>query len=227
MFTRNYIASLFSASPVRPLQKHMAQVHACVSQLTTFFEAVLAEDWDKAAAIQKQISDCENTADDLKRHLRLHLPKGLLMAMSRRDLLEVLTMQDRLANKAKDIAGLILGRRMRFPDGLGPQLLEFVQRSIDAAAQARTAIDELDELVETGFRGREVELVEDMIHKLDAIERDTDRIQVRVRACLLALEAELPPVDVMFDYKVIDWIGDLADIAQRVGSRLELLLAQQ
>ena len=27
-------------------------------------------------------------------------------------------------------------------------------------------------------------------------------------------------------YKVIEWVGDLADIAQRVGSRLELMLAK-
>jgi uncharacterized protein Yka (UPF0111/DUF47 family) len=30
----------------------------------------------------------------------------------------------------------------------------------------------------------------------------------------------------MFLYKIIDWIGDLADRAQQVGSRLELLLAR-
>ncbi len=65
-----------------------------------------------------------------------------------------------------------------------------------------------------------------MIHMLDEIERDTDRMQVRVRAELAAVERDLHPVDVMFIYKVIDWIGDLGDRAQKVGSRLELLLAK-
>ncbi|MFP5507036.1 MAG: DUF47 family protein, partial [Gammaproteobacteria bacterium] len=49
---------------------------------------------------------------------------------------------------------------------------------------------------------------------------------VRVRAELFKRETELPPVDVMFLYRVIDWIGDLADLSQRVGSRLELMLAR-
>ena len=43
---------------------------------------------------------------------------------------------------------------------------------------------------------------------------------------LAQLETELPPIDVMFLYKIIDWTGDLGDRAQQVGSRLELLLAR-
>ena len=36
----------------------------------------------------------------------------------------------------------------------------------------------------------------------------------------------MPPVDVMFLYKIIDRIGELADCAQKVGSRLQLLIAR-
>jgi len=220
------ISKLFGTSPVRPLQEHMASVQNCVEQLLPYIDAVLEKDWDAAAKRQNRISGLEREADKLKRELRLRLPNSLLMPVSRRDLLEVLTMQDKVANKAKDIAGLILGRRMEFPGSLGPQIRAFIERSVDASAQAQTAINELDELVETGFRGREVRTVESMIHKLDAIEQETDRIQVQIRNGLAQLESELPPIDVMFMYKVIDAIGDLGDRAQQVGSRLELLLAR-
>ncbi len=226
MSPKSYIFSMFGTSPVRPMQQHMAKVQDCINELIPFFEAALVGDWEKAAEEQKKISDLESAADELKRELRLHLPKGLMMAMSRRDLLETLTMQDRIANKAKDIAGLMLGRKMTFPEDVSPLVISFVRRCIDAAAQAQTVINELDELVETGFRGREVELVESMINRLDEIESDTDRIQVEVRSKLFAQEKDLPPVDVMFIYRVVEWIGDLADLAQRVGSRLEVMLAR-
>lgn len=220
------ISNMFGASPVRPLQQHMESVQVCISQLVPFFDAVLANDWDEARKQQAEISRLENKADDLKRALRLNMPKSLFMAVSRRDLLEVLTMQDKIANKAKDIAGLITGRQMSFPDDFGPLLKDFIERSIDASAQAQKAINELDELVETGFRGTEVQLVEAMIQKLDKIESDTDEIQVKIRAALFAIETHLNPVEVMFLYRIIDWIGDLGDLAQRVGSRLELMLAR-
>ena len=220
------LSDMFGASPVRPLQKHMQKVQDCVTHLAPFFVAVLNEDWDEAQKCQGEISHLENEADKLKRELRLKLPKSLFMAMSRRDLLEVLTMQDKIANKAKDIAGLIVGRKMTFPNNLGPLLKDFIQRSIEASGQAQTAINELDELVETGFRGTEVKLVESMIQTLDKIEHDTDKIQVEVRKELLAIEKTLNPIDVMFLYRIIDWIGDLGDLSQRVGSRLELMLAR-
>lgn len=223
---KSYIYNLFGQSPVRPLQKHMGQVYGCATQLVPFFKAVLAGDWKRAEQVQRQISECEQSADDLKRDLRLHLPTGWMMPMSRRDLLEVLTVQDRIANKAKDIAGLILGRQMTFPPEVGERLVAFAQRAIDAAGQADKAINELDELVEAGFRGREVDVVEAMITELDRIESDTDKMQVEIRALLFKQEKDLPPVDVIFMYRVIEWVGELADQAQRVGSRLELLLAR-
>ena len=204
----------------------MEQVVACVSELTQFVDAAIAQDWDRAAQTQALIADRENEADQIKKEIRLNLPKGIFMPVSRVDLLEMLRIQDLVANKAKDIAGLMLGRRMVIPAEIAPLMVGFVERSVDAAKQARAAINELDELVETGFRGAEVNLVEAMIKKLDAIEKETDNQQVELRARLFAIEESLPPVQVMFLYQVINWIGDVADLSQRVGSRLEYLLAR-
>lgn len=222
----SFISRLFGSSPIKPLQQHMAKVYSCVSELIPFFEAVIAKDWARAEAEQLKISALEEEADVLKKELRLHLPKGLMLPVARGDLLDVLTMQDRIANKAKDIAGLVLGRKMELPTELSGLYMDFLKRCIDASAQAKASIGHLDELVETGFRGNEVVLVESMIKTLDEIESDTDRMQVQVRATLFRLERDLPPVDVMFLYKVIDWTGDIGNLAQRVGSRMQLMLAR-
>lgn len=223
---RTTISNLFGQSPVKPLQTHMEMVHRCVQELMPFLEAVAADNWSLARKGQTKIAKLEGKADDLKRELRLHLPNSLFMPVSRRDVLELLSMQDGIANTAKDIAGLITGRRMAIPAPIRELFLDFARRSVDAALQAQKAVNELDELVETGFRGREVALVEGMIKILDEIESDTDAIEVKIRAELFKLETDLPPVNVLFLYKVIDTIGEMADRAQRVGSRLELMLAR-
>lgn len=222
----NPILNLFGRSPVRPLQEHMAKVSECVRVLEPFFEAVVAGDENRMRELQEKIARLENEADDLKHDLRLHLPRTLFMPVERRDLLEVLTMQDNIANRAKDLAGLVRGRKMTIPDVISSQYLEFVRRSIDACTQAEKTVNELDELVETGFSGTEVETVQKLISELDRVEKDTDQIQVDIRARLFEIERELPPVDVMFLYRLIDWTGDIGDFSQRVGSRLQLLLAK-
>ena len=194
--------------------------------LRPFFRAVEAGDWYSAAQQQQAIAHLEREADQLKRDIRLKLPRGLFMPVARTDLLELLSQQDKIANRAKDIAGLMLGRRLAIPAGLGDDFDAYLNRCLDATALASQAIGELDDLLETGFRGKELELVEQMVQQLDDIEDDTDRLQVELRQKLYAREAQMNPIDAIFLYKVLDQIGDLADQADRVGARLELMLAR-
>jgi len=218
--------NMFGRSPIRPLEAHMAKVHACVKELIPFFEAVLLQKWTEVGALQQNIVRLENEADDLKRDLRLHLPKGLFLPVSRSDLLELLTVQDRLANKAKDIAGIVFGRKMVFPEAVASGFTDFLHRCIEASKQANTAINELDELLETGFSGSEIKLVESIIAEISRIERDTDDKQIKLRHIVFDLENALPPVNVMFLYNIIEWTGELADRAREIGDRLQILLAK-
>lgn len=199
---------------------------SAAQELVAFFEATIQEDWTQAEKIQSNIRDIEHKADELKKELRLHLPKSLFLPVPRTDLLELLAMQDKIANRTKDIAGIMLGRKMVIPGTLQEQMLEFVRSAVAAAEQALKAIGELDELLESGFSGQELQIVEKLIEELDALETKSDSLEVQIRAALFALESELPPVDVIFLYKIFDWVGDLADRAQAVGSRLQLLLAR-
>jgi len=221
----NSFLGVFAKSPLKPLEEHITTVNDCCQTLIPFFEAVYASDWDKAVKLQQQISKLEKKADTIKRELRLNLPTGIFMPVDRNDLLELLTQQDRIANKVKDISGRIVGRELSIPTSLQQEFIAYVQRSLDAAKQAYNVINQLDELLETGFKGREVDFVEEMIDKLDSIEDDTDVMQVSLRRGLLAIEAELNPVDVMFLYNILEWVGDIADISERVGARLEVMLA--
>lgn len=222
----NTILGLFAKSPIKPLQKHIERVQTCCERLLPFFLAVGEGDWSRAEQLHAEIVQLEKEADVLKREIRLKLPRGLFMPLARTDLLELLTQQDCIANRTKDIAGLVLGRKLAIPAELSPEFSQYLTRCIDATALATRAIGELDELLETGFRGREVELVESMVHELDLIEDDTDRMQVELRHRLLGLEAQYSPIDVMFLYKVLETIGDLANQAEGVGARLELMLAR-
>ncbi|MEX2524122.1 MAG: TIGR00153 family protein [Gammaproteobacteria bacterium] len=226
MAKTGYFSRIFGPSPVTPLQQHMDRVVDCVEQLTPYFEAVMQEDWDRAADIQQAIVNLEHEADDIKNELRRHLPSSLFMPIDRRDILEILDLQDLMANRSKDISGLILGRKMILPGAMHDSFKTFLARCIDATRQAKSAIEELDELVATGFRGDEVKLVTEQIEKLHVIENETDRLQVELRAGLYAIEKDLPPVDVMFIYEILKWTGDLADAAQSTGNRLQLMLAK-
>jgi len=220
------LSDLFAQSPIKPMQDHVRKVYDCTEALVPFLDAVFAADWDKVKEIQQTISKLENEADDMKRSIRLNLPKGLFLPIDRRDLLDLLSRQDRIANKAKDIAGIITGRKLVFPPSLNDEIKIYLQRCIQACEISLRAVNELDELITAGFRGQEFKMVEALINQLDTIENESDQLQRELRQKLLLLEADLPPVDVMFMYKIIDWMGGLADNAQLVGDRLELMVTR-
>ena len=221
----NPMLNLFGRSPIQPLQQHMNTVHDCVASLMDFFKATQKAEWAQAERQQNHIAELEDKADEIKKDLRLHLPKSLFLPVARNDILDILLYQDRIANKAEDISGLIFGRHMHIPDKIEQDYFAFLQRSIDASRQARKAIRELNALFEAGFRGNEVSIIHEMVTKLDEIEDDSDRLQITVRRGLFKIEKELPAIDAIFLYKIIDWTGELADNAETVGGRIHLLLA--
>jgi predicted phosphate transport protein (TIGR00153 family) len=219
------LANIFGTSPVMPLEKHVGVAYKCTRQLVPFFEAVIEDDWKTAASIRVEIEKLEHEADDLKKEIRLRLPKSLFLPVPRDDLLELLLVQDKMANRTKDVSGVVMGRKMSIPPEISDEFLTLVSRSVDASKQARKSVRELDELFTSGFRGAEVTLVSELIEELDRIETDTDDREAALRGSLFAIEGTLEPVNVIFLYKVIGLIGEIADMAERVGRRLELLLS--
>ncbi|MBN7799030.1 TIGR00153 family protein [Parahaliea mediterranea] len=222
----NPLGSLFGRSPIGPIQEHMQVAHEASQLLPLFFAASAKADWAEAESLFKDIGRAERSADKLKRSVRRHLPKSLFLPVPRSDLLELVTIQDHVANIAKDISGLILGRQMQFPEALQQPLTELVGTCADTTGQALLAIRELDELLEVGFTGREVKRVEGMIKELEKLEGRTDKQSEALRGKLFKMESELPPVDVMFYYKIIELLAALADAAERVGHRLQILMAK-
>ena len=226
MRATNPIASLLGSSPFKPMQAHMLIIRECIAEVPGLFEALVAGDKEGVGECKDRIFAKEAEADKLKNDLRAHLPKSLFMPVDRRDLLELLELQDSIANTAQDIAGLMIERDMSVPAGMEEPLMALVQRCVDTCNQAATIIAELDELVEIGFRGREANKVEEMVLKLNEIEDETDQMGMALARTLFSKEDDMKPVSVMFWYQTIQWIGDIADFSEKVGDRMRLLIAR-
>ncbi|MGA7304920.1 MAG: TIGR00153 family protein [Rhodothermales bacterium] len=222
----NPFASLFGNNPFASLQKHMTAAIATVDIVPGLFKALADGDVAAVAEAKEAIYAAEEEADQIKNDLRRHLPRSLFLPVDRRDLLEVLDMQDSIADVAQDIAGLLVERRMTIPDGMEEDLTKMVDRCVAVCHQSADIIAELDELLAMGFGGREAAQVEEMVSALNASEEETDKLGVALGRALFDREDSLSPVSVMFWYQLIEWIGDLADYAEKVGNRLRLLIAR-
>lgn len=220
------LVKLFARSPIKPMYQHMDLIYNCTAELMPFFEEVLAKDWLAAGNCHNKIMHLEEAADSLKKEIRLNLPNSLFLPVARSDLLALLIQQDKIASRVKHISGIVYGRKMTLCTAVAEELINFLTKNIEAVELAKKAIHELEELVETGFKGKEVTLVTSMITKLEKLETDTDNMQVHIRQTLFQVEQLYNPIEVIFLYKILDLIADLANKAQNVGQCLETLLAQ-
>ena len=226
MSSGNTFSKLFGQSPFTALQEHMRVVLECAREVQPLIEALSAGDQARVVELKDRIFEREAEADRIKHELRAHLPKSLFMPVDRRDLLEVLLLQDTIANVAQDIAGLLIERKMTIPEFLRDPLIVLTARCVDTVEHAASVIEELDELLAIGFRGREADVVDKMLTELNAIEDETDELGIALARALFDHEDELKPVSVMMWYQIIEWIGDLADYAEKVGDHLRLLIAK-
>ena len=204
----------------------MRIVQECVAEMPALFDALAAGNAEALNEQKDKIFAKEGEADELKQNLRAHMPKSLFMPVDRRDLLDLLDVQDSIANAIQDIAGLMVTRDMSVPKGMEGALTDFVQAVVATCSQATKIIEELDELIEMGFRGREASDVEALLEELNVLEDKTDDMGIALVGSLFAQEDDLKPVSVIFWYQMLQWIGDVADNAENVGERMRLMIAR-
>ena len=218
------IFNVFSKAPFGLLREHIAKSLYAAELLESYFAAVFVEDWEKAAAVKKQIAEQETLADEIKKKVYVRLHSDLLMPVSRHDVLALVQLADGFANQAKDITGISYGRRLVIPTDLQPDFSDLLKSAIASCVQARQIVDELDAVLKSGLTGGNRALLEGMVEKLDHLENENDGHQVLLRQSLWGQEKKMMPVDVVFLYKIFDLIGNLADSAHRVGARLLLFV---
>ena len=223
MKSKHTISDLISRSPFGPIQVHMEKSKECAEELLVFLDAVIDNDWNNANTSRKKIKALEKDADKLKAETRDLLPKGMFLFVPRGDLLDLIGLADEIPNTIKDISGLVYGRQIVIPPQISPSFKEFASEAVEIVSTAALAVDQLSEVSRLAFGSRASDALKKIISKLDSLEAESDKSEVTVRRQLFDIEKDLPPVDVMFLYDVINKIGELADRAEQVGHRLTLI----
>ncbi len=220
------LAGLLRKSPFKPIQEHMRTVFSCVALMQPLFKALSEKDKEQVKQLAQQIAELETDADKQKSVFRLNMPKTLFMPVDRRDLLNLLRDQDALADDAEKISQILTSRDMEIPEAIKELLDELLAGTLEICSEAKLMIEELDELVQVGFGGREHDKVIEMIAGVRRSEHDLDKILHQIKRDLFTVEETLLPVSVMFWYQIIDLLGNMSNQAENMSDRLLLFLSK-
>lgn len=226
MATTLNFGKLFGKSPFKPIKKHMSIAAECARYMPEAISAFFNSDKATLKDIKHKISQLESDADKILEELQSRLPKTMFLPVDRRDLLDVLEMQEAIADRTQDIIGLMLDLPMDVPDEMQKPIMRLIERCMLATEGAHAIVKSLEDLVETGFKGPHVEKTQKLIQDVVSIETDADTIGIDITHSLFSHCKEMDPVSVVFLYKLIGWIDDLADYSEKLAIRSRLLLAR-
>ena len=226
MATTINFGKLFGKSPFKPVKKHMKIANQCVEKMPDALQAFFEKDKSKLKEIKHEITQLESDADKIFEELQNRLPKTMFLPVDRRDLLDVLEMQEAIADRTQDIIGLMLELSMDVPSEMRQPMVLLVERCKAATDGATEIVASFENLVETGFKGPHVEKTQKLIADVVSIETDADSIGTDITHALFEHGKDMHPVPLVFLYKLIGWIDDLADYSEQLAIRSRLLLAR-
>lgn len=218
--------SLLEECPFQMLLKHALCVQEAMVHLSLLFEHRKNKDEKAAAAALESVSSHEHQADLIKRNIRKLLNEKIFIPVSRRDLLDVLLLQDSVANEIEDISGLFFARDMNVLDVWDDVWGEFVSTMTRSVALMVQLNEDLSHIIEAGFQSRMQKVMMETVSNLDDCEHEHDEILKDMRKKLYAIEDSMKTIDIWFYYQLLDRMGNVTDLARRLGFQLNTLVTR-
>lgn len=218
------ILNLFGRSPFAPLQSHMQQVGECVHLLPELFRCLEKKDFAALEQVATKISHQEHQADLIKNDIRNHLPKGLFLPIAREHLLEILAIQDRIADTVEDVAVLVNLKKISILEEFHKEFDVFVIKNIDAFDSAQLIINEMNELLESSFGGIEAQKVRSMVEDVAFKEHEVDLIQRKLFRGLLSAEEKMSYSTFDLWQKIFGATAAISNLSENLANRVRMTL---
>ncbi len=214
------IGRLFGRSPFSQLQQHMAQVTKCIDKMSEALETAKAGRFESLDLFSEQVSLLEHQADQIKNDIRERLLKRIFMPIDRSEVLEILSLQDSLADTAEDVCKVLTLKPLPFPEEFLEDFSQFVAFNVQAVKFAATIIDQLDELIESGFGGVEAERIRGLAKDTAFAEHQADLVQVRLLKKIYARDQEFTVGEFHLWMRVTRVLSRLANDSENLSNRI-------
>jgi len=218
------LARLFGRSPFAPLQTHMDKVAVCVKQIIPLFEALAKKDYDLVASMAKTISKLEHEADLTKNEIRNNLPTGLFLPIARGSLLEILALQDNIADRMEDAALLLTFRDLEILPAFEAEFQAFLKKNLETFDGVYKIIKEMGQLLESSFGGKEAERVRKMVEEVAFLEHECDVVQRDLLKKMFQECDNMSSPTFFLWMKVIQELASLSDESEKLANRVRMTL---
>jgi len=202
----------------------MNRVAACVHLIISLFEALTAKDYPQIASIAQEMSKREHEADLTKNDIRNNLPSGIFLPIDKSSLLEILSLQDNIADCAEDIAVLLTFHNLEILPGFANEFQAFLKKNLETFEKGYDIIKEMEQLLESSFGGVEAEKVRKMVDEVAFKEHEADLLQATLLKKMFHQSDAMSTPAFFLWMKVIQEVAALSDESERLANRVRMTL---
>ncbi|MBN1280511.1 MAG: TIGR00153 family protein [Candidatus Thermoplasmatota archaeon] len=213
-------------SPFDQLLDHMGKVRECIHLLGDGLIKYYTGDYQGFSELSERVSTFEHEADIIKGNIRNHLPNSLLMPVDKGRFLWALREQDAILDHAENLTQMLDMRHTKIPKELQALFIDHARLVMETVKAMENAVQNIRDLIESGFVKREREQTKTFIHKVHEKEYNADQKKYELTKAIYALEKKLDPMDEYHLLKIADWVDDIADHAENVADWLRSMIAR-
>lgn len=214
------IGKLFGRSPFGQIQQHMDQVSKCIHKMSEAIDVVKAGRFDDLDRISVEVSQLEHQADQIKDDIRGRLLKRVFMPIDRSEVLEILSLQDSLADSAEDVCKVLTLKPLPMFDDLKADFDQFVEFNLQAFNIVASVIKQLDELIESGFGGVEAERIRGLAKDAAFAEHQADLIQLQLLKKIYAHDGDMTVGEFHLWMRLISVLSRISNVSENLANRI-------
>ena len=173
--------------------------------------------------LTEKVSQLEHEADEIKRNIRSHLPRGVLMPVDKFQFQSYLREQDKVLDQVEEALFWLSFR----PRSIPAEVSEDIHKLIESVIPPIELLSDLVALATKYFRHRSLETrnqIKSLIREIRVYEGKADDIERELKFRFFSVLKD--PMEVFHLVRLVEIVGDIADHAQNASDRMRAMIAR-
>ncbi len=218
------ITNLFSKSPFTSLSDHMGKVIDCVLKVKEIFLKLEEKDYAAVTKIGKEISELENEADLIKNEIRNNLTGKVFIPIEKSTILEILAIQDGIADKCEDIGVLLTYKQIDILPEMKIDFDNFLNKNIEAVKKTYLLIEKMERVIKSTFAGKDGESIKALVDEVAFLEHEADQFQQKLLQNLFSNDDKMSYATFYLWIHILKTLSDLSNYSEKMANRVRTMI---
>lgn len=191
-----------------------------MATLKYYFNDQIAE----AKTCAKEVDRLETEADDILRGFMTCLQEGAFMPLIRKDIFQVISAVDKVANAAESTCDFCLSQRPHIDRQFRDAFEDIVQANVEIFPDLKAAVDIL-KLGTFGMAGDEDKSFHDIAKNISVSESNIDDLEWKLTREIFS--SDLPLANKMHLHELLNHITKISDLTEDVADRIQIMITRE